>query len=337
MSAFRSALIRPLVAVSLLIAVLLAPDALVAQSTARLPRVGVLVISNAAPNDTATAGLSQGLRELGYVDGRNVAFEWRDAGGRPERLAPLAVELSQAKVDVIVAGGPGPLAAVRAATSTIPIVAIASSDPVGGGWARSLARPGGNVTGFTVTFPELGSKRLELLKQALPGVVRVGIVLAPGELPGGESDQVARRLTADARSLGLQTQVFEVRAAADFERAVRDARDARVQALFTVETTFVVVNRDRLAALAAQHGLPVIGEFTAFGVEGVLVAYGANLNELWRRSATTVDRILKGTPVGDVPIEQPTKLELTVNLKAARALGIAIPQSLLLRADRVVE
>ncbi len=336
MSAFRRTLIRPLVAISVLTAVLLAPQALVAQGSARLPRVGVLIISNAAPNDTATAGLVQGMRELGYVDGRNVAFEWRDAGGRPERLAPLAAELVQAKVDVIVAGGPGPLAALRTATSSIPIVAISGADPVNEGWAKSLARPGGNVTGLTVTFRELGPKRLELVKQTLPGIVRVAIVMAPGELPG-QGVGVVGDMSDAARSLGLQLQVLEVRSAADFERAVHDARDARAQGLFTVETTFVLINRDRLAALAAQQGLPVFGEFTAFGVGGVLAAYGANLNALWRRSATWVDRILKGTPVGDLPVEQPTKLELTVNLKSARALGIALPQSILLRADRVVE
>lgn len=336
MSAFRRALISPLVAMAVLTAALLAPEALVAQGSARLPRVGVLIISKAAPNDTAPSGLVQGLRELGYVDGRNVAFEWRDASGRPERLAPLAAELVQAKVDVIVAGGPGPLAALRAATSTIPIVAVSGGDPVSEGWAKSLARPAGNVTGLTVTYPELGPKRLELVRQTLPAIVRVAIVMAPGELPG-QGAGLARQMVDAARSLGLQPQVLEVRGPADFERVVREARDARSQALFTVETTFIVVNRDRLAALAVQQGLPVIGEFTAFGVDGVLVAYGANLNELWRRSATWVDRILKGTPAGDLPIEQPTKLELTVNLKTARALGMAIPQSLLLRADRVVE
>ncbi len=333
MSAPRRALIRPLVAISLLAAVLLVPEALVAQVSVPLPRVGVLSIS---PSDTAPSRLVQGMRELGYVDGRNVAFEWRDAGGRPERLAPLAAELVQAKVDVIVAGGPGPLAALRAATSSIPIVAISGDDPVSDGWAKSLARPGGNVSGLTVTFTELGPKRLELVKQTLPGIVRVAIIMAPGELPG-QGVAVVRAMSDAARSLGLQLQILQVRGAADFERALREARDAHAQAVLTVETTFVLLNRDRIAATAVQQGLPVLGEFTAFGVEGVLVAYGANLNELWRRSATWVDRILKGTPVGDLPVEQPTKLELTVNLKAARALGIALPQSLLLRADRVVE
>ena len=311
------------------------PSTALAQDAARLPRVGVLYLTGAGVTVETTA-FGLGMRELGYVPGRNVIIEWRDAGGRPDRLAALAAELVRAKVDVIVTGGPSPLAAVRAATTTIPIVTVSGSDPIVEGWARSLARPGGNVTGLSVTFPELVQKRLELLKDALPGMVRVAVVLAPGEM-SGQAPLVVRQIEDAARQLALQVQVLEVREPADFERVIRQARDDRAQALLTLETSFVVANRLRLTELAARERLPVMGEFTAFGVDGVFMAYGADINDLLRRAATHVDRILKGARAGDLPIEQPSKLDLTVNLKVARALGITVPKSLLLRADRVVE
>lgn len=299
-----------------------------------MPRIGVLFIGSPSPTDPTASGFVQGLRDLGYVDGRNVALEFRYAGGRPERLPGLAAELVQAKVDVILTGGPGPLAAARKATDTIPIVTVAGSDPVAEGWAKSLARPGGNVTGLTVTFPGLDAKRLELLKEAMPRIARVALLLAPNELrPAG----VTELLEVPARSLGVQVQVLEVREPADFERAFRAAREGHAQAVLKVETTFVVENRARIAELAAQERLPVVGEFTAFGVEGMLMAYGPDLNDLLRRAATHIDRILKGGRPGDIPIERPTKLELVLNLKVARALGITFPQALLVRADRVIE
>ena len=305
-----------------------------AQSTTPMPRVGMLFIGSPAANDPAANGLVKGLRDLGYVDGRNIVLESRYAAGRPDRLAPLAAELVRLKVDVLVAGGPGPLEALRKATGAIPIVAVAGSDPVADGWAKSLARPGGNVTGLTVTFPELESKRLEFLKQALPQMNRLAMVLDPDEMNLASFANLAR---ASARSLGIELQFLEVRRQDDFERAFRSVREGRAQAIFTVETTFVVENRSLIAEFAARERLPLAGEFTAFGSEGLLLAYGADIGDLLRRAATHVDRILKGARPGELPIEQTTKFRLLINLRTAKALGITIPQSLLLLADEVIQ
>jgi len=305
-----------------------------AQSTARVPRVGMLFIGSPAPNDPAANGFITGLRDLGYVDGRNVVLEARYAGGRPDRLAPLAAELVRLKVDVLVAGGPGPLEALRKATDAIPIVAVSGSDPVAEGWAKSLARPGGNTTGLTVTFPELESKRIEFLKQALPRLTRLAVVLDPDEI---DLASFANLIRAPARRLGIELQFLEVRRQDDFERAFRLVREGGAQAIFTVETTFVVENRSLIAEFAARERLPLAGEFTAFGSEGLLMAYGADLGDLLRRAATHVDRVLKGARPGELPIEQPTKFRLLINLRTAKALGVTIPQSLLLLADDVIQ
>ena len=322
---------RALIAGALASVCLAAMPAL-AQTTRRVGRVGVLFM---APQ-SMTEGLGRGMRELGYVVGQNVVIELRSAGGRPERLDALAAELVAAKVDVIVVGGPGPLAAARRATRDGAIVAVAGSDPVAEGWAASLARPGGNVTGLTVTYPALALKRLELAKALLPALSRIALVFMPAELAEGGAG-VARPFEAAAREMGMQTLLLPVgdrAAVADIGRA---ARDARVQAIFTVETAFVLDNRVRIADAVAGQGIPVIGEFTLFGADEVLMTYGADLSDLLRRAATHVDGILKGARPGDLPIERPTKLELTVNRKVARSLAIPIPQSILLRADRIIE
>ena len=303
------------------------------QPSPRVPRVGLLFIGSPSAADPTALGFGKGMRDLGYVDGRNIAFEFRYAGGRPERLAPLAAELVQSKVDVIVAGGPGPLEAVRRATAAIPIVAVAGSDPVAHGWAKTLAKPGGNVTGLTVTVPELEEKRLALLKEAIPQLLRVAVLLDSQEL---RVPRIEDFLQASARTLGVQLQLLDVVQPADFDRAFRSALDGRAQAIFTVDTTFLVENRGRIADFASRERLPLAAEFTAFGADGLLMAYGADLGDLLRRAATHVDRILKGVRAGELPIEQPVKFQLLINLTVARALGISIPQSLLLRADRVI-
>lgn len=301
----------------------------------RLPRVGVLFL-DAATRDSESGGLTLGLRELGYVRGHNVVVESRYADGRPALLAALAAELVAAKVDVIVAGGPGPLAAARRATSLVPIVAVSGSDPVAEGWAATLARPGGNVTGLAVTFPQLDLKRLELLKEVLPPAARVAVVIAPSELRADGADVIAD-MEAAAQRLGLRLQIQKVRGDADIQRVARVASEWRAQAIMTVETTFVVTNRARIAEMAAREGIPVAGEFTIFGADDILMAYGADLNDLLRRAATYVDKILKGARPGDLPIERPTKFDLTLNLKVARSLNVVIPPSIRLRADRVIE
>ena len=309
------------------------PDA-ATQPHGHAPRIGILFIGDPSPNDPTANAFVNGLRDLGYDPGRNIVLEFRYAGGRPERLEALAAELVDSKVDVLVTGGPGPLEAARKASATVPIVTVAGSDPVAEGWAKSLAHPGGNVTGLTVTFPDLASKRLELLKEALPQLVRLGVLLDPEEV---KVALIADFMQPVARSRGMRLQLLEVRQQADFEHAFRAAREGRAQAILNVDTTFILANRSLVAEFAARERLPLVGEFTAFGAEGMLMAYGANLADLLRRAASHVDRILKGARPDELPIERPTKLELLINLKVARMLGITIPQSLLLRADRVIE
>jgi putative ABC transport system substrate-binding protein len=320
----------------LAIALVCAAPAATSQAVQKAPRVGVLYMGGPVSSEDSSVGFGRGMRELGYAAGQNVVLDYRYAEGRPERLATLAAQLVEANVDVIVAAGPGPLAAARQATTTIPIVTVAGSDPVREGWAKTLARPGGMVTGLSVTFPELEQKRLEITKVLLPSVSRIAMIFAPLELPYGGSDFSADTAAA-AKGMGLQLQRLPVRSAGDLDGLAGALRQGRAEAVFTVETTFVVANRKRIAEIAAQLGIPVIGEFTIFGADEVLMAYGADLNDLLRRAATHVDRILKGARPGDLPIERPTKLELTVNRKVARELGIPIPQSVVLRADRIVE
>lgn len=303
------------------------------QTSTRVPRVGLLFIGSPSAADPTASGFGKGMRDLGYVEGRNIAFEFRYAGGRPERLAPLAAELVRSKVDVIVAGGPGPLEAARRATVEIPIVAVAGSDPVTEGWAKTLARPGGNVTGLTVTVPELEEKRLSLLKEAIPQLTRVAVLLDSQEL---KLQRVDEFLNSAARAVGVELLHLDVVQPLDFDRAFRSALEGRAQAIFTVDTTLVVENRARIVEFASRERLPLSAEFTAFGADGVLIAYGADLGDLLRRAATHVDRILRGARAGELPIEQPVKFQLLINLTVARALGISIPQSLLLRADRVI-
>ena len=327
-------MIRLLLAMVMACGIVAGPSSVRAQGE-RLPRVGVLYL-DPATRDSESAGLTLGLRELGYVRGRNVVVESRYADGRPALLAALAAELVAAKVDVIVAGGPGPLAAARRATSRVPIVAVSGADPVAEGWAATLARPGGNVTGLTVTFPQLDLKCLELLKEVLPPAARVAVVIAPSELPADGADVIAD-MEAAAQRLGLQLQIQKVRGDADIQRVASVASEWRAQAIMTVETTFVVTNRARIAELAAREGIPVAGEFTIFGADDILMAYGADLNDLLRRAATYVDKILKGARPGDLPIERPTKFDLTLNLKVARSLNVVIPPSIRSRADRVIE
>ena len=297
-----------------------------------MPRVGVLYMGT----EDNSVGFERGMRDLGYAPGQNVVLEYRYAEGRPDRLPALAAQLVSAKVDVILAAGPGPLAAARQATTNIPIVTVSGSDPVLEGWAKTLARPAGIVTGLSVTFPELEQKRLEIMKELLPGASRIAIVIAPLELPDGGSD-VSRDINAAAKTLGLQLQSLPVRSVADLDELGDALRQRRGQAVFTVETTFVVANRKRIAEIAAQQGIPVIGEFTLFGADEVLIAYGADINDLLRRAAKHVDRILRGAQPGDLPVERPTKFDLTVNRRVARGLGITIPQSILLRADHIIE
>jgi len=316
---------------------LAAPLAAEAQQAAKVPRIGYLS-TNLAATPHLPEAFRQGLRDLGYVEGRNLVIEYRDAEGKVDRLPALAAELVALKVDVIVTGV-GTVAALAAkdATRTLPIVFATVAEPVASGLVTTLARPDGNVTGLSSVGPELVGKRLELLTQAVPGVTRVAVLWLPGAL--GERTQRDMRTGTEvaARALGIRLQFVEARGPADFDRAFSDMAGARAGALTALPNNMFLREHRRLVDLAAKHRLPAVYPLREFVDAGGLMAYGANLADLHRRAATYVDKILKGTKPGDLPIEQPTKFDLVINLKTARALGLTIPQSLLQRADQVIE
>lgn len=320
---------------SLLGSALAMPHGAGAQTHARMPRIGVLSLfpapSGTSP-DPGLAGFRQGLQELGYVERENILIELRFADGQPDRLAAQAAQLVQMNVDVLVAFAQAAREAARKATSTVPIVTVSGSDPVREGWAKTFSRPGGNITGLTVVYPELVPKCLEFLKEAFPGVVRVAMLIDPAEVV--DAREVVQETEAGARRLGLQLQVIEVRGPNDFDTAFGLARQRNAQALFAVAA---VAHRARLAALALKDNLLSISEFPLMAQAGFLMSYGADIGDLSRRSVAQVDKILKGARPGDMPIERPTKFQLSINLKTARALGITVPRSILLRADEVVE
>ena len=307
-----------------------------AQEAAKVPRLGLL-ISSWAGNPHLRATFLQGLRELGYVEGRNVVIEYRSAEARSERFPALAAELVALKVDVLVVPGtPGALAA-KQATRTIPIVFAGVSDPVESGLVTSLARPGGNVTGVSLLAPELVGKSLELLKEAVPGVSRVAVLWQPGVLGERTEQDMLKGAEVAARALGVRLQLVEARGPEDLDKAFSDMTKERAGALTVLGTAMFITERRRLVGLAAKNRLPVVYPWKEGVDAGGLMAYGPNIADVFRRAATYVDRILKGAKPGDLPVEQPTKFELVINLKAARVLGLTIPPSLLARADQVIE
>jgi putative ABC transport system substrate-binding protein len=329
-----SLVVRTLIATSLLCGAVTTSSDAGAQARADAPKVGILSFgpAPAGTDPDPDTGVRQGLREFGYVEGRNIVIERRYANGMPDRLAAQAAELVRLKVDVILANGPATLVAGRKATDSVPIVTISGSDPVRAGWADSLAHPGGNVTGLTVTFPGLDLKRLEILREAFPGIQRVAV------LTEFRPDQrFKEEMDAGARQLKLELLFVEVPREEEIDRAFRIARQGRSQALLAVATNVVVSHRSRLAALAATDRMVSISEFPLMAQAGFLLTYGADLDDLGRRSIGQIDKILKGARAGDLPIERPTKFRLTVNQKAAKALGLTIPQSLLSRADEVIQ
>jgi putative tryptophan/tyrosine transport system substrate-binding protein len=304
-----------------------------AQPAKKVPRIGVLYAGPTTASQFAAA-FTQGLRDHGYAEGQNIVFERRFGDAKPERTAELAAELVRLKVDVIVTNTDVAIAAVKQQTQTIPIVMANSTDPVGTGFVASLARPGGNITGLTGISPELSAKRLELLKEVVPGLSRVAIMWNP-DVRGAVLDH--KETQSAARSLGLQLQSVEVSRADDFERAFSRLTTGRAEALIVVASSLAFANRDQLASLADKHRLPAMYGRREYVDAGGLIAYGSNLAEHWRRAATYVDKILKGAKPGDLPVEQPTEFELVINLKTAKALGLTIPPSLLRRADEVIQ
>jgi putative ABC transport system substrate-binding protein len=314
---------------------LVAPRATRAQHAAKAPRIGLLGGSPAA--SPLREAFRQGLRDLGYVEGRNVMIEYRFDEGKLERLPALVAELVALEVDVILAGSTSAALAAKQATRTLPIVVAGIRDPVGSGLVSSLARPGGNVTGLSLLAPDLVGKRLEQLKQAVPGVTRVAALWHRGGQVERADKDILKEAEAAARALGVQLQIVEVRGPADLDRAFSDMASARAGALAVLGGTMLFNERRRLVDLAATNRLPAVYPVREFVDAGGLMFYGANTADAWRRAATYVDRILKGTKPGDLPVEQPSKFELVINLKAAKALGLAIPPSLLQRADQAIE
>ena len=317
-------------------ALLASPLAAEAQQAAKVARIGYLS-PNLAANRHMQEAFRQGLRDLGYVEGRNLVIEYRDAEGKADRLPALAAELVALKVDVIVAAGPPAALAAKQATRTLPIVFASSGDPVTSGLVTSLARPGGNVTGLSAVAPELVGKCLEQLKQAVPGVSRVAVLWQPGGLGERTDKYILKEAEVAARALGVRLQFVEARGPADFDRAFSDMTRARAGALTVLSTPMFVSERRRLVDLAAKNRLPAVYPWREFVDAGGLMSYGPNLADMFRRAATYVDKILKGAKPADLPVEQPTKFELVINLKTAKALGLTIPPSLLGRADEVIQ
>jgi putative tryptophan/tyrosine transport system substrate-binding protein len=298
-----------------------------------MPVVGFLGALSASGWATRVEALRAGLRDLGYVEGKNIVVEFRWAEGNYDRLVDLAGELVRLKVDVLVTHGtPGVLAA-KQATSTIPIVMAVVGDALGSGLVSSLARPDRNVTGLTFFNPELIAKRLELLKEAMPGLTDVGILL---NLANPMNEPILPQLTPVAQSLKLALHQFHVRAPADFEGAFAAMAAKRIGALVVIDDAVLLANAPAVAALALKQRLPSCG-WTDFAVDGGLMAYGVNFPDMFRRAATFVDKILKGAKPSDLPVERSTKFELVINLKTAKALGLSVPPMLLVRADEVIE
>ena len=318
------------------LSILAVPLAAEAQQAAKIARIGFLGFNQAA-NPHLIEAFRQGLRDLDYVEGRTVVIEWRDAEGKPERLPALAAELVALKVDVIVAPSTPAALAAKQATRTLPIVFIAGADPVTDGLVSSLARPGGNVTGLSNLGPELVGKRLELLTQAIPGITRIAVLWQPGGQGERTDKDMLKRADVAARALGVRLQVVEVRGLADVDRAFSDMTRARAGALTVLGSPMLFNERRRLVDLVAKNRLPAVYGPREFVDAGGFMAYGPNWPDMYRRAATYVDRILKGAKPGNLPVEQPTKFELVINLKTARALGLTIPPSVLRRADQVIE
>jgi len=301
-----------------------------AQQVTRASRIGILW-----PNPPATFEfLRQGLRELGHVEGRNITFEYRWAEGRLGELPELAAELVRLKVDLIVTLAPPATVAAKNATRTIPIVFVAIGDPVTSGLVPSLARPGGNLTGTTRMLIEMSAKHIQLLKEAVPSVSRVAVLWNPGNTSHAPA---LSAVESTARSLSLQVRALEVRNVTDLESAFAAISHERADGILFIADPIFFIHLKRMAELIAASRLPAISNFTEFPMLGGLMGYAPSIPEEFRRAATYVDKILKGAKPGDLPIQQPTQFELIVNLKTAKALGLSIPPSLLLRTDQVIE
>jgi putative tryptophan/tyrosine transport system substrate-binding protein len=305
------------------------------QQPKKVPRIGFFTTGFPASIAHLLEGFKEGLRELGYVEGQNILLELRYGEAKTEQLPILAAELFRMKVDVIVAIPNPAIEAVRQATQTIPIVMPIGSDPVGVGFVASLARPGGNITGLSAYSPELNGKRLELLKETLPKLSRVALLMSPN-IPGNVNDLKETELAA--RSLRLRSQLFEVKGSSDLDSTFQTMTKERIEAfvVFPGQPT-LFANRKQVVEIAEKNRLPAMYPLADYVNAGGLISYGINNLDLFRRAATYVDKILKGAKPADLPVEQPTKFELVINLKTAKQIGLTIPPNVLARADRVIK
>ena len=307
------------------------PRIALAQQAGRIPVVGVLITDSTF--GLTLPALINGLREIGYVDGKNIVVEIRSAGGKPEAFPGHAAELVQRKVDVLFAIGPAAVRASREASSTVPIVAVdLESDPVQAGWVSSLARPGGNLTGFFLNLPSLAGKWLELLREAAPGSRRVGVLW-----DGATGSVQLSALKVAAQRLAVDLYVMEFHSDSDLDAALGGGLNAGVRSIVALSSPNVSLGSKQLAVFATKNRLPAISPFPRFAQAGGLLSYGPDQQDFFRRAALYVDKIIKGARPGDLPIEQPTRFTLVINLKTAKTLGLAIPQSLLLRADEMIQ
>ena len=307
-----------------------------AQQAQKIPSIGYLSLGSGGGSRSGGAreAFRQDLRELGYIVGQNIVIEWRYAHRKRDRLPALAAELVRLKVDVIVALNPPAARAAKNTTTTIPIVVRISSDPVRSGFVASLARPGGNITGLWSISGELIGKRLELLKEMVPGLSRVAVLWKPGRRRGGVR---FKKIEVAARALGVQIQSLEARDPGEFQGVFEAATRERAGALITLRNPVIVRHRKRIAGLALENRLPAIYDDRAFVEVGGLMSYGTNLAALHRRAATFVDKILKGAKPADLPIEQAREFELVINLKTAKQIGVTIPPEVLYRADKIMK
>ncbi len=304
-----------------------------AQQPTKTPRIGYLALSPAAANPTRTEAFRQGLREHQYIEGKNIFIEWRFADGKLDRVAPLAAELVNQKVEIIVTAGPNPTRAAKEATSTIPIVMTQDIDPVGSGLIASLAHPGGNITGLSTLAPELSGKSFEILHEVIPKLTRLA-VFGNSTSPGHK--QTLIELESAARAFKTQLQYLDILDAKDIESSFNTAIKGRADGILILTSGLISAQRKQVVDLAAKLRLPAIYQSSLFADAGGLMFYGVNLVDLDRRAATYVDKILKGAKPADLPVEQPMKFEFIVNLKAAKQIGLTIPPNVLVRADRVI-
>jgi putative ABC transport system substrate-binding protein len=304
-----------------------------AQQPGKLYRIGYLTGNPRGANSERIDAFRQGLRELGYFEGKNIVIHWRSADGKLERLPGLASELVRLNVDVLVTGGPSATRPAKEVTSTVPIVMTQDSDPVGNGFITSLARPGGNITGLSTVASEMSGKQVELLKEIVPKLSRV-VVLGTSTNPGNA--QALRDAELGAGAFGVKFQYLDVRATGDIEPMFQEASKLRADGILVVNSIVFNSQRKQVAHLAVKSRLPTLYSRREFVDTGGLISYGVSISDLDRRAAIYVDKILKGAKPGDLPVEQPTKFELMINLKAAKQIGLTIPPNVLARADRVI-